>query len=257
MPSGRTGETVLGVKAKKDRLIVLFSNGKELEMSPDTYSGFFLYKGKELSTKEFQKLQKAAKEERLKAYAISYCAKGSRSKKQLADALVKRGSDHKAAYALAYEMEREGLIEEEALAEELFERYSGQGRGRAYIERKLKEKGLPIPDKEIDLEAMEMAFERLLTQYSKYPLLKRKVKIGEALYRRGYSRDQYEHLVDGITNTAAQDKAERESLKIELAKLIKGGKGYNPKADKQKIYAKLLAKGYRQGDIHRAMEEMI
>ena len=44
--------SVLAVKAKKDEVRVYLSDGEKLAMSPDSFTEFHLYEGKELSLEE-------------------------------------------------------------------------------------------------------------------------------------------------------------------------------------------------------------
>ncbi len=257
MPSGKTGDKVLYVGVRKSAVEVYMESGEVFRMSPDTYSGFYLYKGKEVSRGELKEMAKAVKEEKAKNYALNYVTRGNRSKKETYEALVRKGNDKKTSYRLSQEMEELGLINEKDLAEQLIDQYASTGHGKAYIGRKLAEKGLPEQDVEIDAEALQNAFQALNRRYSRVPLFKRKAKVQDALLRRGYSHSEIEPLIASIGNTESQDEEDRESLVREGKRLISRlAQGYNWKSERPKIYAALIRKGYQSGDVLAFLEEM-
>ena len=256
MPSANTGDVIRDVKIKKNKVEVYFQDGSSLLLSPDLYSDYFLYVGKELTAKEKKELTKRAKRQKERDYATAYALKGLKSQKEVRDALLRKGSGYADAASISEELVREGLIDEEALGDYLVDSYTQRGYGERYIQEKLYLKGLKKREVEADEEVLGNLFQRLLSKYADVPLRKRKEKITAFLLRRGYSNEDFASLVKEISNAPEQEEKERKMCRLALKTLMeKEREGYNQRALRQKAYARLMAMGYDPDDIARALED--
>lgn len=68
-PSKNTGKTISKIKEYKTHVNVYIGEEK-LELSPDIFTSFYLYKGKELTDKEYRSLKSRIDNEKYLNYAL-------------------------------------------------------------------------------------------------------------------------------------------------------------------------------------------
>ena len=52
-----TGNKITSVKKNKTKVVIKLSNGNKLELPPEVFTSFYLFKGKVLSTKEIKEIK--------------------------------------------------------------------------------------------------------------------------------------------------------------------------------------------------------
>lgn len=231
-----------------------------ININPETYIEFKLYPNKEVSDKEYKDILKKDKIQGDYVYALKLISSRMYTVKQIEDKLIKRGTSNKAREEIIKKLTSSNLLNDKDYLETYLTYLNEKLYGELRIKEELKNKGISKEDiaklsfdekKEIN-KASEL-LNRLNTKYEKYPYLKKKQKVYEALYRYGYP---YELIDSVIVKLSQRDKAnETKSLKLEYKKAYEK---YSKKLEgyelKETVTKYLIRKGYRYNDIKNINE---
>ena len=118
MSNEETGKLVRvdSVATKGKKIEISFSNGEKIVCSPDSYSEFRLYVGKEVGRLEFNKIKDYVRMESLYAYALGLIGVRMRSKKEVRDKLIAKGADLETHRKIIFRLEKQGLLNDKEFA---------------------------------------------------------------------------------------------------------------------------------------------
>ena len=266
MSEKRIGEpiTVTTIKARKDGVKVVLSNGEKLVLSPDAYTEFRLYEGKELSSDELKRVMAYASQDDAYDLAIRYLSKESYCRNELLKKLVSKGYEYPVVLPVLKRLEESGLIDDEAYAKTFAEDVCELrliGANRIYYELRVKGISediiakLSFP-KEKELEKANRYAASLDRRYYRTPYAKKKLKIHAALLARGFNDTV---AYEASQSACSQSDPTVERVEIEKAYHLAEAK-YSRKYDgyelRQHIYAALIRKGFPHDEVKARMEEM-
>lgn len=184
-------ESVAAQPDRAGRYRVTVSDGSVLRLYRQTVQDFCLYTGLELTTEEFEKLQKAASQMSAKMRAVRIVSASSVSKQDLQQRLIQKGENAKDAQQAVSWMEEMNLLDDRRTAEQIVERCISKGYGLARAKQTLYEKRIPkdywqevledYPDQE---DVIRSFVESHLPQQ---PDQKAVRKVIDALLRKGHS----------------------------------------------------------------------
>ena len=184
-----------------DRFKVGFDDGTEMKVRTAQVADFSLYKGRELSDEEYGELCGDAALSAAKSRAMNMLGRRSMSRGELIAKLREKGEVGDAAEKAADRMEELGVLNDEEYAAVVVRHYSAKGYGTAKIRDELYRRKI---DKELWDKALEEAgdFEKSAEKYLAIKLRGRMPdkdelrKAADALYRRGFSRDEIRAAVN-------------------------------------------------------------
>lgn len=255
--------TVSEIKSLKKGIEVSFSNGGKLLLSPDSYTEFHLYSGKEISPSEHKELERFAESDALYSQALSWLSRSRLSIKETRQRLSEKNADPKLVETVISRLESQHLLDDEAYVKEYLEyRAYPSLYGVKRIRFELSQKGigddliskLSFPEEKEIKRAKEFV-ELQARKLSNVPLGQRKRKLLMALQSRGFSLEVAEQATASVS-IPFDPKKERTSLEMEFAKAkahyeVKY-QGYDLR---ERIYARLTRTGYRSADIKQILEE--
>lgn len=176
-----------------------------------------------------------------------------RTKKEINEYLTKFQLDESTINKIIKKLEKIGFIDDERYANRYTEELIRKGKGKKAIYNLLIKKGIEqdlinenLSKYEKDDEfanALRIA-EKLVKPESDYPIKKQKMQLIEKLLREGYGQDAINYAMSNITFTDnSQERLIKEYEKLQ-----------DKNIEKEKIIARLLAKGYEYSDIKRILK---
>ena len=262
MPSVNTGKNVIkSIKVYKDHITLTFAKREKLNISKEAYLSTYLYEGKNLSKKEIDNLIELTAISTLLNYALSLVSKRHYSERKMFEKLKNKEDNYQAINKVINKLKESDLLDDQAYMEDLIAWDEERNFGQNKIKEHLKKEG--IPDSLInkvhfsqskELKKAKGLIPKLMKKYSRYASENRKKHIYQALLVQGFN---YEVAKIAI-NDVKEDKPKVEQAKLlNDFKKIKNrfSKKYEGYELKQKIYAALASKGYKNSDIKLIMEQ--
>ena len=261
MPSKNIGnKTIKSVHKYKKKIVVLFSDGIKMSMDADTFTSFYLYEGKKLSTAEYRNLK-----ERISLSNDISVIKKRLSKKRMSEWKVREMLYNKQNLAksrvnkIIALLKQEHLIDDKQLTKDYLSYYQQKGYGQEKIISLLRQNGLFAYCDKINFSQRDEASRakqlvlKLNVRFRNDPYEKRKAKIYAALLRNGFSSSLALFSLKYIKSESKQDTSQK--LNRDLEKLMRADTHNSDLENrKQKIIRKLLNKGYKYDDIISALE---
>lgn len=265
MSERRTGEsvTVESVKAKKNGVHVVLSNGEKLTLSVDSFTEFHLYMGKELQDEELASIMEFANQDKAYDTALRYLGRDAYSSMELQRKLLAKDFEYRQVRSVIDRLEDSGLLNDEQFAHTFAEDVAGLrliGRNRILYE--LREKGigedvlktLSFPS-EVELEKACAYATSLDKRYYRTPRARKSFKIHSALLTRGFDEEIAHEAVNRcITATdPGVEKSELDkALVLAKAKYSRKYEGYELRTH---MYAYLIRKGFPHDEVQAILEE--
>ena len=243
-------------KIKKCKKKVVVYLGKEkLDLSFDTFSNFYLYEGKEFTSKEINEIKLHNESQALNKYAYNLFKKGRYSEWKIREKLYLKSADKKQVDIVINNLKKAGLIDDTSFMNDLYDYYSSKNYGKNKIIQALLDKGifkeeidkLSFPyDKEIS--KAKKLLPSLENKYSKYNNAQIKSHVYNALLSKGFDPSVAKEVSSLIKNKNNKDELSILKKDYQLAKnrLVRKYKG---KELNDKIISSLLLKGYKYQDI--------
>lgn len=267
MSEKRTGEplTVESVKARAHGVLVVLSNGEKLTLSPDSFTEFHIYAGKELSPEELDGVFSYAEQDEAYDLALRYLGHDAYSSKGIYRKLIGKGYEKKVVVAVVERLLKAGLLDDEQFALSYAMDVADLrqiGHNRVLYDLRVKGvsesilKRLEFPREE-ELRKAKSYAESLDKRYYRTPSARRVLKIYAALIARGFDED-VSHEAAASSVTASDPKVERAELdkayNLAKAKYSRKYSGYELRTH---IYAYLVRKGFPYDEIQTMMEDEI
>ena len=251
------------IKVLKNKVTVTFDNKKKIELSKDSFTNYYLYEGKEVSTKELNKIETDSSNNELMSYALKLRSKKLYSEYKMREKLYEKGGNKKSVDQVIKTLKNHDLIDDEAFIQDYIEYYNSLNYGENKIKEKLKDKGIfeeriskikfPIS---VEKKKANNIFASLIKKYDKYNESQKKQHVYNAYLTAGFSRDIAKEMVEHIKSSSP--KEENDKLKKDFDKTyLRLSKKYQKKELRNKIIQSLLQKGYKMNDILKIVEKKL
>lgn len=250
------------IKKKSSSIVVVFSFGDKLKLSPSTYTEFRLYPGKEVSKQEYDEIISYSNNDYYYDYALGCLSKDNYTVFSLTKKLVNKGATSKQTEDICKRLMEEDLINDERYAKTYAHDVAKMRcLGKRRILADLKEKGVPASILDNLQFSYEEEFSKALEaaraynkKYAKATNQSKKEKVIRALLVRGFEEE--------IAKTAAKEEVTPNDEMAEKARLrmafdlayIRYSRKYEGYQRSQKVMTYLLKQGYRYEDIKPLME---
>lgn len=262
MPSKSIGKRISDVKIGQKKVLIKFDGEiKPLEILPNTFTEFKLFKGKILSSKDIKDIKARNNVEKYYDKALTLLSRKSYSERKMIEKLSNLGASESEIELVLKELHKYSLLDDKAVIDEYLEYAEVHNYGYNRIKQELYNKGVKkslidkIPYNEVsELKKAKNALNKLEKKYSKENNFTKKKKIHDSLIRLGYSYDIAREVVE-------MAKENPKEVEIEL---LRGDFGtaymrYRFKSLGEEHYQKvlnyLLKKGYRYQDIETVKGE--
>lgn len=263
-------QTVTKISQQKrtaHRFNIFINDEYAFSVSEDVYINFQLYKGKELTDEEIERIQQADDVQRAYAVAINYLSYRMRTEaeirthlreKELAPDVIDR------AIARLYD---EQLLDDFIFAETFVrDRMNRSTKGPNVIRQELSQKGVDrtLIDDALQVYTKEKQFDKAFElgqkeakKTSRRPLQRRKDQMRARLLRRGFTKDVVFPVVDQI-DFPVDENEEFLLLKNEADKLYTRYKNkYDPYELNMRLKQRLYSRGFPLSDIHSYLETLL
>ena len=243
------------IKIGEKKVVIIFDNGDKLEIHPNVFTYFNLFKGKALTKKDIDEIKRRNELEIYLAYITKLLSSKSYSKHQIKQKLSKKGASETQIEDILEILTKYHLIDDKLIIEEVLEYADYRHYGFNKIKDELFKKGISsiYIDKLVYDEVRELKNAKALLKdyerkYDKYNYQTKKKHIYDAYLRQGYSFDIINNVI--VDMSPIDEKKEKELIKVDYQKLVKKYKGkLSGNSLKEKIKEALLARGYRYKDI--------
>ena len=259
--SKNTGKLVTKVKKYKTHINVYIGDEK-LELSEDIFTSFYLYKGKELTAKEYQELISKIDNEKLLSYALRLLSDHLYSEWKIREKLYNKEASKKQVDEIVNYLKKQGFIDDNLLIEEYLEYANNANIGKNKIRENLLRKGIFEEDinkirfsEKEEINKAKRILPKLEKRYERYNARSQKDHIIQALVREGYDLDAALEVSKDLK--LFDDKKEQKLLKKDY-ELVKARylRKYQGRELKEKIISSLMRKGYQGKDIFRMIGDI-
>ena len=247
------------IKILKNKVSIFF-NKERLDLDKEIYPNFYLYEGKEVTSKEYKEIKEYNNVSKYLSYCLRIRSKATYSEFTFREKLYNKGASKKEVDQVVKALKSYDLIDDKAFALDLMEYYNSLNYGKEKIKQKLLDKGIfpNIVDKlsfpiSNEKRKANNLLPKLEKKYDKYNYSLKKKHIYDFYLSYGFSGDIATEMINKINPPKAKeenDKLEKDFIKVETRLKNK----YQKKELKQKIISSLLTKGYKLKDIISILE---
>ena len=262
MPSKNTGKKVIKkVKVNKKNVIISFTDGEKLDLSPEVMANFYIYEGKELTKKQIAEIIDFSNNALLIKYALSLLRKRHYSEWKMREKLYAKEAEKKDVDKVIKILKDADLIDDRAYAFDLKEYLQEKNYGKNKIINYLSQEGifdaaikeLKFPSGNEKKKAINQ-LPKLEKRYAKYPYEQKKQHIYNALINLGFDNDIALSTLEKMKDINVKD--EKEKLDKDFPKIKqKYQRKYEGRQLKEKIISSLRNKDYKMKDILRKFED--
>ena len=259
-PLRNTGKKITKIKKYKTHINVYLGEEK-LEVSSDVFTSFYLYKGKELTDKEYRELTSRIDNEKLLSYALRLLSNHLYSEWKMREKLYGKEAEKNQVDEIITYLKKQGFIDDINFIEEYLVYANNSNLGKNKIKENLLKKGIfqedieKISFKEKDeLMKAKRILPKLVKRYEKYNARSQKDHIVQAYVREGFDLDVALEVVRDLDLHDEKKEAKLLKKDYELVK-TRYSRKYKGRELREKILAALLRKGYKGKDIFKMMGE--
>ena len=265
MQSEKDGKLITEVKITKKKVVVSFEDDDSLEITPTTYTHFYLYKDKTLTNKEIKDIKHFNEISIGRDYVINLVSSHLYTEKQVYDKLINtKHISPKNAFEIVNSLKEYGYINDNNYVNEMFEIYTMKNYGKNKIITKLLQDGI---DKSL-IEALDFDDEeeylKANNDVASYIKGKANNKSKRKLIESTYNHLCLNGFDSNIANEACKiiedsfdEQKEIETLLKAIDKYILSHhidmKNYE---EKQKLINNFIRKGYSYDMINNCVEEL-
>lgn len=193
-----------------DRFTVVLADGSEIKSSLGVVAALRLFTGRDLDEEELALLRRDSSRSLARDRALELLSRRPMSRREVRGKLLQKGADEDAAEYSANWLQEHGFLNDESYAAAVARNYAAKGYGAGRVRSELGRRGV---DRELWDEAVEQmpaADERLhkfIAARLKDPEDREQLrKIGAALFRRGYSREEIRTALRRYTDKILEDE---------------------------------------------------
>ena len=259
-PSKNTGKVISKIKQCKSHVNVYIGEEK-LELSHDIFTSFYLYKGKELSDKEYKQLVNRLDSEKYLNYALRLLSNHLYTEWKIREKLYNKEASKTQVDEVISILKKKGFIDDELFIEEYLEYGERNNLGKNKIKENLSKKGIFQEDIEKirfpeskEINKAKRILPKLVKRYERYNARSQKDHIVQSLIREGYDLDVALEVTKDLK--LIDEKKEQQLLKKDYQLMSnKYSRKYQGRELREKILAGLLRKGYKGKDIYKMLGE--
>lgn len=255
---------IIKITKKKTAVILEFEEDLRLAADPVYVSKNKIQIGSDIGLEDFVKDNEQYLYQTALDAAFNYLSYAPRTEKQIYDHLTKKYIEQSIIKKVIEKLKEYKYADDESYAANYVSYGSAAKKGKQYLKRKLKQKGVSEKHIEKSLESYDEATEmenarsfidKQNTLLKKYPPLIRKEKIIRKAAAQGFSFELLSELIREIISDEDDETYEdyfAKRIDKKCALYIK--KGLEAKEIRTKLYAEFLPQGAKKGIIDERMQ---
>lgn len=249
---------ILKIEKDKKKFIVT-TNEKEYKFDEDIIVEFMILKGKVFTDTEFKKIIKASEVNDLFDKALHYISFAQRSEYEIYCYLGEKGANDDEKKKIIKKLKDFGYIDDNSLANYLFDYEVRQKKGPNHLRNKLNEKKInqEIIDEvvsrynsEIEQEVIDKLMTSIIKRNNDKPAKIQKLHAYEKLMRDGFRSDAINHVLNYVEFVDEPIK----KLPLEIEKLEYKYRDLDKNKKREKMIASLLRKGYEYSVVSKYLD---
>lgn len=193
-----------------DRFTVVLADGSEIKSSLGVVAALRLFTGRDLDEEELALLRRDSSRSLARDRALELLSRRPMSRREVRGKLLQKGADEDAAEYSANWLQEHGFLNDESYAAAVARHYAAKGYGAGRVRSELGRRGVDRELRDEAVEQMPAADERLhkfIAARLKDPEDREQLrKIGAALFRRGYSREEIRTALRRYTDKILEDE---------------------------------------------------
>ncbi len=261
----KDGKLITEVKITKKKVVLSFEDGDSLEITPTTYTHFYLYKDKTLSQKEINEIKHFNEISIGRDYVINLVSSHLYTEKQVYGKLINtKHISPKNAFEIINSLKEYGYIDDNNYVNEMFEIYTMKNYGKNKIITKLLQDGIDkrlIDALDFDEEEEYLKASNDVASYIKGKSnSKSKRKLLESTYNHlclnGFDSRIANEAIKIIEDSFDEQKEIETLLKAINKYIISHQVDLNKYEEKQKLINTFVRKGYSYDMINNCVEEL-
>lgn len=256
MPSKSIGKRISAVKIGQKKVLIKFDNGDELEILPNTFIEFNLFKGKILSSNNIKEIKDRNNIEKYYQSALTLLSRKSYSERKIKEKLEKLGAKEVEIEKVVKELHKYSLLNDDEVLDEYLEYAEIHCYGYNRIKEELYKRGISkakidkLPyDETKEISKAKKLLPKLQKRYQKENNFMKKKKINDSLVRNGFGFE----IAREVASLAKENPRE---LELDLLRADFGTQfmRYNYKYLGEEVYNKVLASLLRKGYLYSDIE---
>lgn len=241
-------------KTKRSKKILVETSIGEYKLSEDTIVNFLVLKGKTFTIDEFNKIIDSEKSNDLFNKVLNYISYQMRSEYEIEKYLLDKDASSEDVGLIIEKLKKFGYLNDEELANYVFDSVLRNQKGPKVLENKLQEKRIDnLIIKEylnkynysLEYEVASEVIEKEKNKNNDEPIKKQKQSIYNKLLRYGFSSN----IINNIVSELKLVDNSSEKLEKEIEKLLYKYRSLEKKELKQKMIKSLISKGYEYSEI--------
>ena len=256
------GKKIKKIKYIKNKAVIIFDDGDELNISLNTFAHFYLYENKTLTKQEWEEISYSELLDKQKTYAVNLLSKKVYTEKEVRLKLYSRNVKKEDVDKIIDYLKDNHFLNDERYASIYLDEYIQKGYGEFKIRNSLKEKGIDeniIEDLIFDEEVQKEIATKIGLGTIKKNIKSKSSKaildsIERTLRTRGYSSNIVRFVLSEVEGKTLSN--EDEVLKIQIDKYLKAHRlDLKEKCNVDKVTRHFLSKGFKYGQICKFIKE--
>ncbi|MCH5171268.1 MAG: RecX family transcriptional regulator [Erysipelotrichales bacterium] len=251
--------SVVELSHKKNKVIMLLSNGESININEDIILDYYLYLNKELDMPTIRKIKESAEMNETLQKAYSLLAHGLYTKKELKERLIRKKCNTTTIEKVIKKLISLNYLNDERYVEEYLNYAKNKGFGPKKIKSELIKKG--INDYLISMinfdnqeEEIEIQIEKSLKKYRNYNYQTKIQKVYNHLILLGYNSELIKDVLE--KKISIDEDVEIQLLRKDFDKAVnKLKKKFAQKELEKAVISYLMKKGYKYDTIYEVLKE--
>ena len=254
--------TIETVKPRGKHFFTLtFEGGEKRVCHTDTVLKYGLLQKKSLDDETFKAFKRDDAYYTLMHHALNHLSKKDHSRRGLTRKLYEKSDATALIHQVCDALEARGYLnDQKVLTRIIKEAAEFDDKGPRHWRDKLISEGFDVHDVDDALTLYDDAaqeatirelIDRTLHKFAQTPLRKKRQKLQETLYRKGFDVSAFERLINEKLSSLDSDDTDKLHARLHILKQQYNMQDYE---HRQKLIQKLMREGYHYGDIVRALK---
>ena len=263
MPSNHIGKTIKSIRHCKEKVIIRFYDGEKMDVSIETFTSFYLFKNKELSSDDLKEILEYESINKYLKYAFKILSKTHISEMKMKEKLSLKGANKVQIDKIISILKENDLIDDKAYMLDLIEYCHLKLYGEIKIKHFLLQKGIPNNqvskltfNENKEYKKACKILESLQKKYNDISSASKKEKMYASLLAKGYHSKIALKALESVKITNDDKLIEKKIKALIDAWISKNEAKYdNDYLKTQALFKYLQSKRYKYSQIRKVWDK--